>query len=314
MNQMSNSTPAGQLYIRATVVLAVVLSLGFTWLVIVAGALKPNIVNMLIQALVVAIIASLLWLVIRRFHRTRQELQLARDNAEAEAALLRKRSAFIYAASDKLTKKLANFEQEIAGLDPNDKNAGPLLKKTAELHDMLHRLETISKLEANMALTSKTNVDAPAVLDKAAAAYEKTFEQMGAKLQITGSPQIMVVGDAEMLNEVFVAIIDNAAKFVPAQTGFLDIAHSARHGKWYVTFTDNGPGIAADKLTELFKPFSRTDGVMAFNRQGQGLSLYISRLCVEIMGGHITISSQEGSGTTVTVELPLAKKPARLPR
>lgn len=307
MNSTAN-TPASQLYIRATIVLAVVLSLGFTWLVIVAGALRPNIVNMIIQALVVAIIASLLWLVIRRFRRTRQELQVARDNAEKEAALLRKRSAFIYAASDKLTKKLAVFEQEIAGMDPNDKNAGPLIKKTAELHDMLHRLETISKLEANMALTSTTTIDAADLLDKAAAEYQAKFEQMGAKLQVTGTEHVMVDGDAEMLHEVFIAVIDNAAKFVPAQTGLLDITHSVRHGKLYVTFTDNGSGIPADKLPELFQPFSRIDGVMAFNRQGQGLSLYISRLCVEIMGGHIDLTSQEGSGTTVTIELPLAKK------
>lgn len=307
MSQATN-TPASQLYIRATIVLAVILSLGFTWLVIVAGALRPNIVNMIIQALVVAIIASLLWLVIRRFRRTRQELQVARDNAEREAALLRKRSAFIYTASDKLTKKLAIFEQEIAGMDPNDKNAGPLIKKTAELHDMLHRLETISKLEANMALTSTTTIDAADLLDKASAEYQAKFEQMGAKLQVTGTQHVMVDGDAEMLHEVFIAVIDNASKFIPAGTGLLDIAHSVRHGKMYITFTDNGSGIPADKLPELFQPFSRIDGVMAFNRQGQGLSLYISRLCVEIMGGHITLTSQEGSGTTVAIELPLAKK------
>lgn len=296
-----------QLYMRATVVLAIVLSLGFTWLVIVAGALKPNVVNMLIQALVVAIAASLLWVVIRRFRRTRQQLQVARDNAEKEAALLRKRSAFIYGASSKLSAKLAHFEAGIAGLDVHDKNAGPLHKKTTELRDLLDRLETISKLEANMALTSTATIDAAKLLDVAAAQYQQNFDASGAKLQVTSLQHVMVDGDADMLLQVFVAIIDNAAKFMPQQGGLLDIAASTRHRKFYVTFTDNGPGIAADKLSELFQPFSRVDGVMAFNRQGHGLSLYISRLCIEIMGGHISLDSQEGSGTTVTIELPLAK-------
>lgn len=313
MNQATN-TSASQLYIRIAIVLAVVISLGFTWLVLVAGVLRPNIVTMLTQALVVTIIASMLWLVIRRFRRTRQELQVARDNAEKEAALLRKRSAFMYAASNKLTRKLAVFEQEIAGMDPSDVHAGPLLKKTAELHNMLRRLETISKLEANMALTSTATVDAAQLLDTAAAQYQPQFDAIGARLQVTGGESALVRGDAEMLQTVFMAIIDNAAKFVPAQTGLLDIVYSLRHDKFYVTFTDNGPGIAASKLPELFQPFSRTDGVMAFNRQGQGLSLYISRLCVEIMGGHITVDSQEASGTTVTVELPLAKSAGRKTR
>lgn len=310
----TSSTSANQLYIRAMVVLAVVLSLGFTWLVIVAGALRPSLVNMLTQALIVAIIASLLWLVIRRFKRTRQALQVARDNAEKEAALLRKRSAFIYAASDKLSAKLASFEAGLAGLDPQDKNAGPLLAKTDELRTMLHRLEMISKLEANMALTSTTTIDAVTKLATACQAYEKQFSAKGAKLQLAGPKHVLVEGDAEMLHEVFVAIIDNAYKFVPDQTGLLDIVYSTKRHKMYITFTDNGPGIAEGKLAELFKPFSRTDGVMAFNHQGQGLSLYISRLCVELMGGHINLTSQEGSGTTVAIELPLAKGRAKQPR
>lgn len=310
MNSTAN-TPASQLYIRAAVVLAVAASLGFTWLVIVAGALRPNIVNMLIQALVVAIIASLLWVVIRRFRRTRQELQVARENAEKEAVLLRKRSAFIYGASSKLGDKLTAFEKGIAGLDPNDKNVGPLKNKTAELRDMLDRLSTISKLEANMALTSTVTIDAAKLLDEAATKYQQTFTAQNAALQVTGPDSVMVEGDAEMLHEVFVAIIDNAAKFMPQQGGLLDITYSVRRHKLYMTFTDNGPGVAADKLPQLFQPFSRIDGVMAFNRQGQGLSLYISRLCVEIMGGHITLNSKEGSGTTVTVELPVARKHAQ---
>lgn len=307
MNSTPN-TPVGQLYVRATIVLAVAASLGFTWLVIVAGALRPNIVNMFIQALVVAIIAALLWVVIRRFRRTRQELQVARENAEKEAALLRKRSAFIYGASSKLSEKLQTFEQAIAGLDVNDKNVVPLNKKTAELRDLLNRLNTVSKLEANMALTSSTIIDAATLLDEAASQYQQKFKDVGATLQVAGPKNVLVDGDAEMLREVFIAIIDNAAKFMPTSGGLLDIAYKLHGRKVTFVFTDNGAGIPADKLPELFQPFSRTDGVMAFNRQGQGLSLYISRLCIEIMGGTIALDSQEGKGTTVSIQLPIAKQ------
>lgn len=307
-------TPASHLYVRATIIVAVALSLGFSWLVIVAGALRPNIINILIQALVVAIIVSLFVVVIRRFRRTRTELQLARETAEKEAALLRKRSAFIYSSSSKLSQKLSVFEKAIAGLDPGDVHVGPLNKKTTELRTLLNRLNTISQLEANMALTSTATIDAAKLLNEAAEQYTAAFTSANARLQLAGPDSVLVDGDAQMLREVFVAIIDNAVKFMPAEAGLVDIVYSIRHKKLYITFTDNGAGIAADKLPELFQPFSRTDGVMTFNRQGQGLSLYISRLCVEIMGGHITLSSQEGSGTTVTIELPLAKKMVKRPR
>lgn len=306
MNSTAN-TPISQLYIRAATVLAVMVSLGFSWLVIVAGALEPNVVTMIIQAVVVAIVASLLWVVVRRFRRTRQELQLTRENAEKQAVLLRKRSAFMYNASSRLSSKLAAFEAATVSLDPSDKNAAPLLKKTAELRDLLNKLETIGKLEANMALSSTVTVDATQLLDEAAAQYQPNFEAVGARLQLITQQQVMVDGDAGMLHEVFVAVIDNAAKFMPQQGGLLDITCTVRRNHAYFSFTDNGSGIAADKLAELFQPFSRVDGVMAFNRQGHGLSLYISRLCVEIMGGQITLNSQEGSGTTVAIQLPLAK-------
>ncbi len=308
------TTPVSQLYVRVAVVLAVVASLGFTWLVVVAGALKPNTVNLLIQALIVAVIISLLWVVIRRFRRTRHELMVARENAEKEAALLRKRSAFIYGASSKLSVKLKTFEEAIANLDPNDKHVGPLKKKTAELHNLLKRLDTISKLEANMALTSTTRINASQLLDEAAASYQQTFMDMGAALQVYGPRDVMVEGDAGMLHEVFTAVIDNAAKFMPVQGGLMDISYQVHRGKVTFAFTDNGAGIAADKLPELFQPFSRTDGVMTFNRQGQGLSLYISRLCIEIMGGTIALSSHEGTGTTVTIQLPIAKNSAKKSR
>jgi len=301
------STPASQVYVRITVVLAILLSIGFSALVMVAGALRPNIINMLLQLVVIALIASLLWIVIRRFHRTRQELQVTRQNAETEAALLRKRSAFIYNASSTLRAKLATFEQAIAGLDPTNQNVIPLKKKTAELRSLLDRLDTISKLEATMALTSTTAIDAIGLLDRAATQYRAAFEAKGASLRASGPERVMVNGDEQMLLQVFVAIIDNAVKFMPQQAGLLEIVSGVRRHKLRITFTDNGSGIEASKLPELFQPFSRTDGVMVFNNQGHGLSLYMSRLCVQIMGGSIDLQSQTGKGTTVTVVLPLAK-------
>lgn len=300
----SVTTPTSQIYVRIAIVLAVVLSIGFTWLVLIAGALQPNIVNMLTQGLVVAVVVALLVLVIRRFRNTRANLMVARKNAEDEAALLRDRSAFMYAASERLSKKLAVFESNLNGLDPNDKNAGPLLAKTAELRHMLDRLETISHLEASMALTSKSQADAQVVIDGVANDYQARFTQKAATLQVSGSGITDVMMDPSTLKEVFASIVDNAYKFMPESGGLLDIVYTGSHGRFTIRFTDNGSGIDPAKLPELFKPFSRTDGVMAFNRQGEGLSLYLDKLCVEIAGGTITLDSKPDAGTTVTIELP----------
>jgi len=302
------TTPVSQLYLRATVLLAVAVSIGFSWLVLAAGALKPNLVNSLTQLLIIILIISLLVIVVRRFHQTREHLMIARKNAEDEAALLRQRSAFMFSASDGLSKKLAVFEAGIKGLDPADKYAAPLFKKTAELRRMLDRLETISRLEANMVLTSKTIADVNDVLDAVAKQYQDQFASRGATLQVSGTGPVDVAIDPTTLQEVFASIVDNAAKFMPPQGGLLDIVYKGSRNHLSVSFTDNGEGIDSAKMPELFKPFSRTDGVLQFERQGQGLSLYIDKLCVEIAGGHIVLESKKGAGTTVTIVLPLAHR------
>lgn len=298
------TTPTSQIYIRAAIIAAIVLSIGFTWLVLIAGALRPNLINLLTQVMIVAIVVALMIIVIRRFRNTRANLMVARKNAEDEAVLLRDRSAFMYAASERLSKKLAGFEAHLSGLDPDDKNAGPLIAKTAQLRHMLNRLQTISRLEASMALTSNSQADAQVVIDEVATSYQSRFTQKGATLQVSGSGITDVMIDPSTLKEVFASIVDNAYKFMPESGGLLDIIYTGVHGRFNIRFTDNGSGIDPTKLPELFKPFSRTDGVMAFNRQGEGLSLYLDKLCVEIAGGSITLDSKPDAGTTVTIELP----------
>jgi signal transduction histidine kinase len=64
-----------------------------------------------------------------------------------------------------------------------------------------------------------------------------------------------------------------------------------------ITIQDNGPGIPADKLKDVFRPFYTTKA------EGTGLGLYITQQLVEKIGGRIAVESQAGMGTTFTVAL-----------
>jgi CheY-like chemotaxis protein len=68
--------------------------------------------------------------------------------------------------------------------------------------------------------------------------------------------------------------------------------------------TDTGPGIPADRVGELFQPFSRL-GIENSNIEGTGIGLTITRRIVEAMGGTVDVQSQAGVGSTFWVELPL---------
>jgi signal transduction histidine kinase len=77
-----------------------------------------------------------------------------------------------------------------------------------------------------------------------------------------------------------------------------------RHAEF--TIEDHGCGIPKRDLPRLFGEFTRGSNATKFKADGNGLGLYIVRGVIEHAGGTVSIESREGSGTTVTVRLPLA--------
>jgi len=74
-----------------------------------------------------------------------------------------------------------------------------------------------------------------------------------------------------------------------------------------VRVTDTGIGIAAKDLPHVFDKFYRVKSKATRDIAGTGLGLAITRTIVEACGGRIRVDSVEGSGTTFTLELPLAR-------
>jgi two-component system, OmpR family, sensor histidine kinase KdpD len=115
----------------------------------------------------------------------------------------------------------------------------------------------------------------------------------------------LVMGDAVLMEQVLVNVLDNAAKYAPAGS---EITLSARITRSMVELivTDCGPGIPAAELTRIFEMFYR---VAEGDRQraGTGLGLAICKGLIEAMGGTIRAEtvSQDGSGTRMVMALPL---------
>lgn len=73
-----------------------------------------------------------------------------------------------------------------------------------------------------------------------------------------------------------------------------------------IDLSDDGIGMSADDLAQLFQPFKRM-APMAENIEGTGLGLYIVKQLVERMGGSIQVHSVIGEGSRFTVRLPVSK-------
>lgn len=116
-----------------------------------------------------------------------------------------------------------------------------------------------------------------------------------------------LVFDKLRLNQIFINLLSNAAKFTP-EKGRVDFTVSQINGsegkvKTIFTVRDNGIGMSEDFLAHIFEPFTQERNVSTAAIQGTGLGLPIAKNLVELMGGTIEVKSKLGEGTEITAEI-----------
>jgi two-component system sensor histidine kinase VicK len=118
-------------------------------------------------------------------------------------------------------------------------------------------------------------------------------------------PETALVGrfDRDRLSQVLQNLLVNAIKYSPAG-GTVTVRVEAHGPEAWVTVSDEGMGIPAEELGQLFERFYRTKAAVAGQIKGLGLGLYICRRLVEAHDGRIWVESMVGHGTTVVVSLP----------
>jgi signal transduction histidine kinase len=119
----------------------------------------------------------------------------------------------------------------------------------------------------------------------------------------TAGPRSAVKGDAEKLRWVISQLLDNAIKFTP---GGGRVASGATLSGDRVSFwvEDSGPGIAPDRLAELFEPFHQLDGSATRRQGGTGLGLTLVKMILEAHGTAVTVDTAVGRGSRFAFELP----------
>lgn len=117
-------------------------------------------------------------------------------------------------------------------------------------------------------------------------------------------PLFSIKLDPELIKQVFSNLVENAIKYSPDGTKIL-ISSEERDGWVVIQVADQGPGIPADELQNIFMKFFRSRNAKASPIKGSGLGLYLAKYFVELHKGKISVESQLGHGTTFTVELPV---------
>lgn len=120
-------------------------------------------------------------------------------------------------------------------------------------------------------------------------------------------PEIgMIHTDITRLSQSLLNLLSNATKFTEKGTIRLSVLRDRSSDKdWYrFIVSDNGIGMNTDQLARLFQPFSQADASITRKYGGTGLGLNISKKFCQMLGGDISVSSEEGKGSTFIIHLP----------
>jgi signal transduction histidine kinase len=114
----------------------------------------------------------------------------------------------------------------------------------------------------------------------------------------------VISADRSRLTQVLDNLISNALKFTPPG-GRIELRVDSDDTTARLEITDTGIGIAKSDLPQMFSPFFRAASAGSAGIPGTGLGLAISKRIVETHGGAISVSSEEGRGSTFRIELPI---------
>ncbi|WP_242392257.1 HAMP domain-containing sensor histidine kinase [Anaeromyxobacter oryzisoli] len=143
-----------------------------------------------------------------------------------------------------------------------------------------------------------------------AAVVEQAVERLrvrhpGRRVDVALEPGLPVVeGDASLLRRALDNLLENARKYSPPDAG-IRVAAARRDGQVAIEVIDRGEGIAPADLERVFAPFFRADRSRTRATGGVGLGLTLARRIVEAHGGTLVARSAPGSGTTMTIALPV---------
>ncbi len=223
------------------------------------------------------------------------------------------KSAFLASMSHELRTPLNSIigfsgvlSQGLAGplSDVQLNQIGMINKSGRHLLKLIEGILDLAKIEAKRMEIDVETVDAGMLVREVADFIRPLAEEkhLALGIQVPGG-KFVVNTDVVRLKQILLNLVGNAVKFT--DHGEIRIIAEVIEGRGYAfTVTDTGPGIAEADMVRVFDEYTQLEWLDAGKPHGTGLGLHLSQEFAVLLGGHISVESEVGTGSSFTLFLP----------
>nr|WP_281384351.1 ATP-binding protein [Pelagicoccus albus] len=245
-----------------------------------------------------------------------RRLEEALDEANTANQATRAKSEFLATMSHEIRTPMSGLIGilDLLSSEIPDESQSQLKVAQESASDLLVLINYIldfSKIEAGKLELEDKEFDLIKLLDSVSNLFSPMAEQKGLNFLVTPTVEaaLKLRGDRHRLRQVITNLINNALKFT--DEGEIELSAEViesqdRSKVLQIAIRDTGLGIPEESLDQLFDAFEQVKSTSERNFGGTGLGLTISSQIVQAMGGKITVSSREGTGSTFIVQIPLS--------
>ena len=245
-----------------------------------------------------------------------KELEIAKNKAEESDKL---KSAFLMNLSHEIRTPMnavLGFSELLSNpkLSEKDRNEyiNVIQQSGKNLLEIIDDLVEMSKIDSQLIKPNLQPFDLDEFIQQIFLSYEKLYSNEKVEFKLTKPKktiQKQIISDKVKLGEVITNLLNNSYKFTEEGFVILDYEVDEKSSKINFSVKDSGIGIPKAFQENIFKRFSKINAKGISANEGLGLGLAISKAYVDMIGGQINFTSQEGIGSTFFVSIPLSYAP-----
>jgi two-component system OmpR family sensor kinase len=166
---------------------------------------------------------------------------------------------------------------------------------------LLGKILTLSRLDAGFH-GGKSTFNLTELLVETVQDADFEARTSGKRVEFAANGDVFVSGYPDLIHRVLENVIRNGVKYT-AGASTVTVSMHNENDQAHITVSDQGPGVPADELTDIFTPFFRSHSTSG-KADGYGLGLAIAKRAIDVHGGNIVILNQSTGGLQVDISLP----------